>query len=998
MMIIQTILFVTMQAPYRDWAYSASMYLVTTRDGAALPPSTSVEGFPVLIRLRSDTFPFGQAAPNGRDFRVTDAMGSPLALQIESWDAESGHANVWVRIPRIQGDTRQEIKLFWGHPSAPSASLGSRVFDKSNGFASVLHLETTLVDTLATLTLRDEGTQSTPGIIGDARRFKRGTGVYAGDHITALPFGNRPFTTEAWYRATIGGGSIFYWGRYATRLNGNTGDGNEVSLNVGAPPQLSWSSDGPGGVAAETIMPLKEWTHVAATYDDGTSRIYVNGQLMGTRYHKNAMSIVPDVMASIGGIRGGNYAFDGDIDEVRVSSVARSGPWLQLQYENQRAMQTLVGSIVQTGSKWAVSHPSLNVAEGSTTAVNADVGGAIRVVWLLDGQVVATDQRTFLLRAGRVLRRTKRVLQVKAVTLTGTKIKTIPVDIRDSIPEPIVTLRAPKNWNGRDRLTLVPNIKNLAYLKRCGAAALNYRWRIIGGAVTQNAHANQLELTRSQFSGQLTVSVDVDNGGTPTTVSSIITVSEPKVDAWITRQPDNNEQPVDNQFYPRSRNGKGDLYYNGTLTEPADTVFLRVTSNGKVYGAPQEQKVLSHQKYAFHVVLEPGLIRYQCVLGTRKNNIERILKTVSNVVCGDVYLIQGQSNAEATGPNNGPGLDEPLSTNDWIRSFGNQYNGATVPGWGNAIRTRIWGQPDYGHCQIGAWGMVLADMLVRKYGIPICILNGAVGGTRVDQHQRNDAYPLDKDTIYGRLLNRVKHAKLTHGVRGILWHQGENNQGAAAPTGDFDWKSYHADFVELAADWKADYPNIQQYYVHQIWPSGCNMGGTPAGDMLLEVQRTLPNLFSNMRIMSTLGIVSGSSGRGLCHFDLDGYAVIGRQLVPLLGADVYGDRRLGPMSAPNLLRAQYLAKGAIELEFDQPMAWKDGNAKWVVVDGTPIKARTGTVEGNKITIDADGLQGAKRVGYISGRGWDGTASELIYGKNGVAALAFSAVPILKHDK
>jgi len=32
--------------------------------------------------------------------------------------------------------------------------------------------------------------------------------------------------------------------------------------------------------------------------------------------------------------------------------------------------------------------------------------------------------------------------------------------------------------------------------------------------------------------------------------------------------------------------------------------------------------------------------------------------------------------------------------------------------------------------------------------------------------------------------------------------------------------------------------------------------------MLREVQRTLPNLYSNMRIMSTLGIVPGSS----CHY------------------------------------------------------------------------------------------------------------------------------------
>ena len=40
-------------------------------------------------------------------------------------------------------------------------------------------------------------------------------------------------------------------------------------------------------------------------------------------------------------------------------------------------------------------------------------------------------------------------------------------------------------------------------------------------------------------------------------------------------------------------------------------------------------------------------------------------------------------------------------------------------------------------------------------------------------------------SIYGRLLWRVREAKLTHGIHGILWHQGENDQGADGPTGGF---------------------------------------------------------------------------------------------------------------------------------------------------------------------------------------------------------------------
>jgi len=391
----------------------------------------------------------------------------------------------------------------------------------------------------------------------------------------------------------------------------------------------------------------------------------------------------------------------------------------------------------------------------------------------------------------------------------------------------------------------------------------------------------------------------------------------------------------------------------------------------------------------------PGLIKYNVEFGSKSGGAETVLKTVKNLVCGDAYIIQGQSNAEATGPNNGPTVDSPVPLNDWIRSYGNSHDGTLRGGWGNAIRTRIWGKPDYGVHQIGAWGMVLASNLVEKYRIPICMMNGAVGGTRIDQHQRNEVNPKDPATIYGRLLARIEGAKLTHGIRGVLWHQGENNQGSSSPTGDYDWKSYQQYFVELSAAWKQDYPNIQHYYIFQIWPSGCNMGGTPAGDMLLEVQRTLPSLYSNMRAMSTLGIVSKSSGRGLAHFDLEGYAQIAQLVSPLVEQDNYGLVPEQAITAPSLKRASFTSdvKDEIALDFGQPMAWKDEMKRYVYLDGVVAPIAAGAVSGNVITLKLKAPSSAKTISYLSGRDWDGTPKHLLYGANKIAALTFYAITV-----
>ena len=107
-------------------------------------------------------------------------------------------------------------------------------------------------------------------------------------------------------------------------------------------------------------------------------------------------------------------------------------------------------------------------------------------------------------------------------------------------------------------------------------------------------------------------------------------------------------------------------------------------------------------------------------------------------------------------------------------------------------------------------------------------------------------------SIYANIYNRVVGAKLTHGIRGVFWHQGENNSGAAAPTGDWDYKSYQQYFVDMSAAWKQDFPNLQRYIIYQVMPKPCSMG--PKGDQLREVQRTLPRLFSKMNILGTLGM------------------------------------------------------------------------------------------------------------------------------------------------
>lgn len=982
-------------AQYSDWAHSGSLYLLTTPEGANLPAGVSLEEFPVLVRLDRATFNFSQSQNHGEDLRFSDPTGKPLPYQIEAWDSVKGSASIWVRVPKILGNQKQEIRLHWGRKDAASESKGRAVFNESNGYAGVWHLGETLTDEVGSLVAED-GTSPAPGAIGGGRQFARGQGIGFGQALTNLPANGEPFTTELWFKADKPGGTIIGWG--------NEKQQGKAVMQLASPPHLQMDCYfSAGNVSGTSDLPLSQWIHAVHTYEHNATKVYVNGRLDGSRVSEAAPLLIKTPMGLWLGGWHGNYDFNGVIDEVRISRLVRPDEWIRLEYENQKPLQTLVGTLVTPGDEFSLSTSVAHLDEGQSITVNAKAGGAQKVYWLVkrEGQetLVATDQFSYTLQAGRVKGNQSFSLLFKAVCAGETKTKEVALTILDTIPEPEFSLRAPKSWNGRDRIEIVPEIKNLAALRAKGAGELHYRWTISGGAVIREEQADRLVLTRSQCRGAIRVTLALSNGGEEVTAETAVSIKEPARDAWVERKPDPDEQPEDNQFYARNDRNEGTLYYLGKADAGVERVFLRILADGQPFHA-ETRRPNADGRYEFAIKLKPGLIHYEARFGTHKAGQDTITRTVTNLVCGDAYLIEGQSNAEAVGPNNGP--PDPVSdVNQWLRSFGSDQEGSTKGRWGNAVRTHAWGKPEYGEHQVGAWGMMLGSNLVVKYKIPICLINGAIGGTPIYQHQRNPTNHFDVSggfyenpyKIYGSHLTRITAAHLTHGIRGVLWHQGENDSGSGAPDGRWDYESYQQYFVEMAAAWKQDYPNLQHYYVFQVWPLPCMMG--PKDDYLREVQRTLPHLFSHLRVMSTLGIEGKDTGRGLCHYDLDGYAQMARLISPLIEEDNYGLKPAHESDAPNLRKAWFSssARDEITLDFGQPVLWKPEAAVSLYLDQSPARISSGSVNGNHLVLKLSAPAEAKTVTYLKGKDWNGKPAHLLRGANGIAALTFCDVGI-----
>jgi hypothetical protein len=965
----------TAPAQYAGWQHSGSIYLLTTPEGANLPASASEDGFPALVRLHKDCFDFSQAKANGEDIRFATGTGTPLAHQIDEWDAAAGTASIWVRIPTIKGNARQGIKMYWGKADAASGSSGSAVFNESNGYLSVWHMNDPVKDEVGTLESKDTGTTSSSGIIGKSRRFDVGKGINCGEKITTYPSGSSPHSSEAWFRAEKPNATILGWGNEQAQ--------GKVIMQFFSPPHIKMECYFSGAdVAGGSTLPMSQWIHVIHAFKSGESRVYVNGRLDGVSTSAGApLAIKSPARMYMGGWYN-NYRFVGDIDEVRISKVTRSADWVRLQYENQKPLQTLVGHLVQPGTEFSVSQAQIAVSEGKSTTVSAKAGGAQKVYWILKrgGQetVAAVDRYTFTFDAGRVVGDQSLTLRFKAVCANEVKTKDIPITVKEDIQEPVFTLKAPSKWDGRETVEVVPQIANLEAMQAKGAGELNYHWSASGMAVIKEVVPGKLLLKRAQNSGKLTVTVTVSNGGKPANQSFQIVVKEPAKDAWVQRKPGKDEKPVNDQFYARDDKNEGTLYYNGTLSNAADSVFLKVYADDKRI-TTERQTPKADKAYAFAVKLKPGLIKYRVEFGSKSGNIETVLNTATNLVCGDAYVIDGQSNAVATDFGN----DECDYTSDWIRSFGSM-GGDVSKGWGNAVRRKG------GAWEVGYRGLDLARSLVESQKIPVCIINGAAGGTRIDEHMPNPTHHTDIATIYGRLLRRVEQARLTHGIRGVLWHQGEADQGADGPDGGYGCETYQQYFVDMTAAWKQDMPNIKHYYLYQIWPNSCSQGGTRHSDKLRDVQRLLPRLYSHMSVMSTLGI----KPPGPAHYPAAGYAEMARLMIPLVERDNYGKVFDKPITAPDLKKAYYTSdkKNEIALEFDQPMVWTDALASQFYLDGKAGKVASGAVSGNVVKLKLAADATAQTITYLVDKRWD--IKNLLYGENGIAALTFCEVPIL----
>ena len=411
------------------------------------------------------------------------------------------------------------------------------------------------------------------------------------------------------------------------------------------------------------------------------------------------------------------------------------------------------------------------------------------------------------------------------------------------------------------------------------------------------------------------------------------------------------------------------------------SVNIIVDSNGVVVSSKNITGVIVGSSFNAGFFVQQGQHLYNVVVTLDTGGVVRDTALNSrNIACGEVIAITGQSNSIWGAPG--------TVASPWARTYGSNssaqradtaYKPSSADGFG--------GGPD-----VGAFGLYLQNRIAETMKVPTLVINGGVGGTRIEQHLPDPDNRLNLSTIYGSWLYRVITSGSSERIRWLFWYQGESN-------GDND--DYLALFDQLYSAWKIDLPNLQYVVVIQIRP-GCGPNGH---EKIRDAQRKLEYRHTDVIVHAASGLPFHDG----CHYGSDGYFALGEQLFNIYRINELSLQPGRFVSAPTISAATCTNQPCnnIRLQFrraDQLRMTPD-----VSVGGSMRTARDAFYANGdptmlplsvSVTSDAVELQFASpvtRVSYIPDKNYVNTAvvyeGPWLVTSTGVGAITFNNIDV-----
>jgi len=352
-----------------------AVYTVDTRAVSAMrirlalngiTSDTSVTDFPLLVHLRSGSAVYSYSTSDGGNLAFRDADGYGLPYERESW-TYMGDSYFWVKIRSFSDVSSDYIYVYFLSSPGDCGDHSNAASVWSNGYAAVWHGTINgsgIVDSLnrhnGNFTSESQTSGTVPftlpsnasdGQIGAGISFSGGSCGFAAPHADDID-SHSALAFDCWLRLSSLPSNkdrrIFHKGGEYLVIDND--DPSMLSLvTVYNKTSYTYSAKSAGAVLSGDST----WHHFAVSWQGGSGSdkctFYMDGSPLGSSGEKSAIAddmtgtyeLLADDSLDIGNLPSGSKGLNGDMDEIRLSTVSRSDAWMMASFKNQKDSSAL---------------------------------------------------------------------------------------------------------------------------------------------------------------------------------------------------------------------------------------------------------------------------------------------------------------------------------------------------------------------------------------------------------------------------------------------------------------------------------------------------------------------------------------------------------------------------------------------------------------------------------------------------------------------------------
>lgn len=300
---------------------------------------SNLTDFPLLVKFTDDADIGADIDSNGLNIRFTSSDGTTLLkYERQSFDNTGSTATgiFWVKVPTVNGSVDTDIYIYYKSDSPADGEDAVNVWDSN--YVAVWHFEQDptitapqiLDSTANNHDLTSHGSMTSGDLvaaqIGNGLDFDGTDDYLDGSALSALN-GSTDITVEFIGKPR----TITTFGRIV-----HSNDVNPFGmLTNGNETDVTWDIGG-SQLIVTGVLSTSEFRYIAGTYSASTAsnihKLYQNGTQVGSQGAFGALGT--NNTLQIGDRADGTRNYNGILDEIRISSSARSADWIKFTYYN----------------------------------------------------------------------------------------------------------------------------------------------------------------------------------------------------------------------------------------------------------------------------------------------------------------------------------------------------------------------------------------------------------------------------------------------------------------------------------------------------------------------------------------------------------------------------------------------------------------------------------------------------------------------------------------